>query len=193
MGVGDVLQASIQYSINGDKVCNVLHFQQTSSDGAIPPPKDLGLAIIEDLVPTLKAVLSNDCTITQISCRRVAPTKGGGYDVPCGVAGTVSIDTAPPQVCMLATLYSETQGKQGRGRIYIPAVPDTWLTGGTLIVSHGATYVAFLNALMAVIQAGSGATFQAGVYHEGGTFHDFTSHKLRSWSHTMRSRRMANP
>lgn len=194
MALNDILQATIRSNVGGEKIANVIHFKQTSADGALPQNEDLVAAIIEDLVPALADVMSSDGEIVDAIARRVSPAVGGSYVGPINEAGTVAQDTSPTQSCAVATLYSDTLTRKGRGRIHIGAVPDTFITNGCLTNASSATYVSFLALLLAAIQGGTGATFQAGVFNPDDlTFHAYTAHQLRSTVRTLRSRRISNP
>lgn len=194
MPVNDVLQASLRFSINGEKTANVLHFIQTSADGALPPNEDLAAAIIEDLWPSLKACLSDDCTLQSIAVKRIDPTLGGTTFVPVIEPGSVGQDTLPPNGCLVVTLYTNTLTKRGRGRMFISGIPDTFINQGRLNNADATVFVTFLDLLLSAIQGGAGATFHAAIWSAtAGSAQEITSHQLRARLINLRGRRMANP
>lgn len=195
MALNDIFRATIGMNVKGQKIVNVLHLQQTSADGALAPNKDVCAAIIEDLLPTYQACCSNDLTFESVRAHKVSPAIGGTYVEPvAATAGTVAQDTLPPNSAVVATLYSVTYTRQGRGRIFMSGVPDTFNATGCLTNAASAIYVTFLNKLLTTIQGGTGATFTIGVWSTvSATFHQFTSHELRAAINTLRSRRMENP
>lgn len=194
MSINDVYQATIGMNVKGQKIVNVLHFQQTSGDGVITPNNDLCLAIEEDLIPAYQTCCSNDLSFEKISAHKISPAIGGTYVKALAVAGTVAQDTLPPNGNVVASLYTANLTRQGRGRIFISGVPDTFVSSGRILNGSAATYVALLDLLLLPIQAAAGATFQAGIWSSVGlAFHDFTTHQLRSAINTLRSRRMENP
>lgn len=194
MPLNDILVAAIKMNVHGQKVVNVLHFKQTSADGALSPNKDLCLAIQEDIIPTYSLALSDELTFEAITAHRIKPTIGGTFHLTDGSSGSVTIDPVAPNVAALATLYSATLSRQGRGRIYIPGVGEDVINRGRITNGGSPQFVAFLDLLLGTIQAGTGATFVCGVYSKiGNTFSQFTSHELRARLATLRSRRMENP
>lgn len=194
MALSDVFQATIAMNVQGQEVVNVLHFEQTSGDGPIAPNRDLCLAIEASLIPVYKLCTSEDLTFEAIKAHRVKPSIAGTYVHPISGSGQVTEDTLPPNNSVLATLYTTNLTRAGRGRIFMPGVPDTFQNRGRLVVAGADLYVDFLAALLLPVQAGLGATFQAGVCNPpDGDFHDYTSHELRSRVNTLRSRRMENP
>lgn len=194
MALNDVFQAAIRFSIAGEKTANVLHFQQTSSDGALPPNEDLAAAIIEDFLPAYQNILSSDVTIQSIAVKRIDPTIGGSVVVDASLAGLDAGDVMPPQCAAVATLYSDLVSGSGRGRIFISGISDTMVTDGRLVNAQAANFVTLLDILKGSIQGGTGATFIAGIWSPRiAQFNQITYHELRSQIHTLRSRRMANP
>lgn len=194
MSINDVYQAVIGMNVKGQKIANVLHFEQTSGDGVITPNHDLCLAIQEDLLPTYQLTTSNDLSFESIRAHKISPAIGGTYVLPIAVLGLIAQDTLPPNGNVVATLYSDNLTRQGRGRIFISGVPDTVSGDGRLNSAAVGTYVTFLDLLMGTIQAAAGATFRAGVWSTVGlAFHDFTSYQIRARINTLRSRRMENP
>lgn len=194
MPINDIYQAALRFSINGEKTANVLHFEQTSSDGSDPPNEDLANAIIEDIWPSYKAAISNDATLQSVAVKKISPAIGGSIIVSVNEPGSISSDTIPPNGAAVVTLYSQTLSKQGRGRIYISGIPDNGQANGILDVAQMALFVTLADKIIAPVQAGTGATFQCGVWSTvGSAFHDFTDHMVRSTIRTLRSRRMANP
>lgn len=194
MPLNDVYQAAIKMNAKGQKVVNVLHFQQTSADGPIVPNKDLCLAIEEDLLPLYQLCASNDMNFEAVTAHKVVPAIGGSYVHPVGIAGLVAEDMLPSNSAALATLYSATLTRQGRGRIFFPAIPDTLANDGRLVNSASGVFVDFCTALQGSIQAAAGATFICGVWSKAGNaFHQYVYHELRARLATLRSRRMENP
>lgn len=194
MAINDVYQTTIRMNVKGQKIVNVLHFEQTAGDGAIPVNHELCLAIEEDLIPGYQACCSNDLSFEAITAHKISPAVGGTYVRPLAVSGTVAEDTLPPNASVVATLYSANLTRQGRGRIFLSGIPDTFASKGRVENADAATYVTFLDLLLAPIQFAAGPTFRCGIWSTVGlAFHDYTSHQLRAAINTLRSRRMENP
>ena len=194
MPSGDVYSASSRFSIKGEKTVNVLHFSQTSADGSGPVNQELADAILQDIWPSYKALLSNDCTLQNISVYKIAPAVGGSILVNVAEAGGVAVDTIPPNACVVATLYTDHFTGRGRGRIFMSGIPDSHVDGGRIVNASAALYVTFLNTLKAPIAFGSGVSFVPSVWStKGAIARPITAHALRAALHNLRSRRMANP
>jgi len=193
MALNDIFQAALQFNIKGEKVANVLHFKQTSSDVILPANEDLVAGIREDIWPSYQAILSEDVTLQSIACKKISPALGGSVVVPVNEAGTVAEDTMPTQSTVVATLYSDSIGARFRGRIYISGVPKTLVQDGRILNSAATDFVTFLDTLKTTVQAGTGATFAPGVWSVyASIFSQYTYHELRAFTHTLRGRRMAS-
>jgi hypothetical protein len=194
MPASDVLQATLAFSQNGQKLVNVLHFEQTTADGALNPAADLAAAINAAIWPSYALCLADAIELQGINCRRIDPTPGGNIYTPIASPGLIAQEAYPPNSCAVAILYTAFVGAVGRGRIHIPGVPITFAEGGRINNGDAATYVTFLNTLLAPISTGGGATFQCGVWSTVNTvLYPLTGHQLKSQLRTLRGRRMDAP
>jgi hypothetical protein len=194
MALNEIFQVVIGMNLKGQKLCNVLHLKQTSIDGPDPPNKDACLAVEFSLIPGYQAITSEDLTFEVIRAHRVGPTVGGTYVHTTTGTGGIAVDTIPPNGAVLATLYSDLFTRRGRGRIYIPGVPDTWTDSGRIVNAQASTYASFLDILLTPITVTGGATYRAGVFStDTMVHHAYIQHQVRSRLVTIRSRRMENP
>jgi len=194
MAIGDRYEASLLYSLKGEKCANVLRFQQTQNTSTVSDELDLGNAIKADLWPAIKAASSDDLVLQIIRVRRYAPTAGGSIMVTVDEAGSISEDSLPSNNCVVITMYSESPTKNGRGRIHLPGIPDTHNQDGLLPASVTGLYEAISTVMEApFIGPDLGAWLYGIGDSEGATFHPATNHQLRSWLHTLRGRRAAAP
>lgn len=193
MAVGDILRASLLYSVKGEKCANVLHFKEIDDPGA-DNERLLGEAIANDLWGTpLRACVSNDCTLQMVRVSRIDPTVGGPINVAVDNHGTVTEDTLPPNSTVLLSLYSARLDRAGRGRMFIPGVPKTFNQDGLLPQSAVSTFNTFADLLL-VNLSNSGGQWTPGVWSvTHSEFNQFVSYELRSWIHTLRGRRNAAP
>lgn len=63
--------------------------------------------------------------------------------------GTVDPPTLPPANAAAITRRGSRRGPQGRGRVYLPAVPTAWTTGG--LVTTTTAYTAFATAMVSQV------------------------------------------
>jgi hypothetical protein len=194
MAANDIYQLTLGLNLKGQKMANVMHFQQQSVDGTLPPNEDLAKAFEAVLISPYMDCCSNDLTSETIRTHKVSPSVGGTYVHPAPYTGAISSDTSPSNNSVIATLYSATISRAGRGRIFIPGVPDNKVSDGRLLNASAAIYVTFLDLLLANISDSGGATFRAGIWAPGAsTFKPIIQHQVRAVLTTLRSRRMENP
>lgn len=193
MAVNDVYESSLLFSIKGEKCACVLHYQETTDPGS---GNELNLAstIYSQIwTPSMKVCLSNDAQLQTIRVRRIDPTAGGPIDLPVLEAGTISVDVMPPNNCILISLMTDRLDKSGRGRIHISGAPKTHNQDGLLDVTNLSLWNSLATALIAPM-TGSSSAFQLGVWSRKETeFNSAVDYNVRSWHHTLRSRRMAAP
>jgi len=191
MPLNDIFQLVVRCSAKGEKLVNVMHYQQTSSDGTEPTVEDVAKAWVADCLPLYRAAVSHDLTVIQLATHRVLPTVGGQYIEPVSLAGTIAEDMQPTQINAVLTLYSVNLERKGRGMIHVPAVPDSIVTNGRINNASTAPYVALGAQLCTAITGPGGATFQPGVLHKAtGDFYFYVASQLRSNVRTLRGRRM---
>lgn len=194
MPVNDVYRTALQYSVNGEKCANVLHFIQTSGDGGANVVAELASAIQGTIIPPFTNCMSNDAHMDAITAHKISPAIGGSVVVPDTTVGAVVNDTLPPNSVVCLALYSDHLTGRGRGRMYFSGVPDQYSSAGRLTNTGPNLYVTFANILLASLAGGNGTTFKCGVWSTtGAIFYEYTTHQVRSRLITLRSRRIANP
>jgi hypothetical protein len=91
--------------------------------------------------------------LTQPTLQTVSSTVSGG------LAGTGPANHEPNQCAVVISRYTNVKGQHGRGRIYLPAIPTSWVTGSTITLAGGITaYNAF------AVDLGTGITISAIAY-----------------------------
>lgn len=194
MALNDVFELSLLFNLKGQKLANVLHFEQDSADGAIPPNEDICNAFYEDCWPAMQDLLSNDISLENIKGRRIDPTPGGVYLLPVGEPGNVGVDSLPPNSTLLTTIYTNELSRSGRGRMSISGIPKSYSQNGLMQNGAIATVAAFYDLLLATIQYGANAVFTYGVWSAlAETWYEAVSYQIRPQLHTLRGRRMENP
>jgi len=87
---------------------------------------------------TLVGLLSNEASIISVYVRRVAPTAGvplllifGSVTYP-NIVGTVVSEAVPSTSAAVWSWYTALASGRGRGRTYIPGIPESHQDGGYL-------------------------------------------------------------
>lgn len=194
MPVNDVYRVALQYSVNGEKCANVLHWRQTSVDGGANVVAELASAVIGSVIPNFIAAMSNDAHMDAVTAHKIDPVIGGSIVVPDTTVGGLVNDTLPANSVVCISLYSDHLTGRGRGRMYMSGVADQYQKYGRLTNSGPGVYITFGNTLLTPLVGGSGTGFNVGVWSTtGAVFYDYTYYLIRSRIITLRSRRMANP
>lgn len=114
--------------------------------------------------PLLKAVLTASCNYNGVA---VSANIGGGTYTAIGNThfgvGTLSGDFQPPQVAAVVRKGSDDPGRSGRGRWFLPLVPEV-LTLGYGLTGAGQTAYNTLAAALIANQGAGGTTWIAGLY-----------------------------
>jgi len=108
------------------------------------------------------AATSADFTLSSIKGQCLTTPTRVAYTLPVGTAGTGPAGHQPSTVCATFDRYSGVKGQAGRGRVSMPAVPNTWVTASLINATGIAAYATFLNDLKTGFVA-SGVTYVAQV------------------------------
>lgn len=192
MAAGDVYQVDLLYDQDGQKCANVIHVTETVDPGA-DNENLLALAVKNNLwTGIVQAVMSTSCILQMIRVRRIDPTAGGPTLLAVDEGGDIAQDPFPPGTCVLISLYSDTVSKRGRGRIHLPGIPKNTAAEGMLLETEVINFDAIANALKTVWTQ-SGGSWEPCIWSTVDVApHDIKYHKVRSWLHTLRSRRMSS-
>jgi hypothetical protein len=86
------------------------------------------------VVTPLRACLSSDCTFTAVkaTCLTQPSRMPSTFNVlPANQAGTVAGTHVPSEVAAIISKLSGVKGQHGRGRLYLPGIPSSFLAPGT--------------------------------------------------------------
>jgi len=157
MPVNDIYRATIAQSINGVHVANVMHFQQLDDEGSEVPEDSLKAALETIILPVWVPMLSNDAVIQDCAIKRVLPTPDQPFVYSfSGGTGTVAQESEPPNLAVVATIYSNDNSRKGRGRNYFAGIASTLIQGAVPKASFVSLFATFKAALMSAFQdAGS--------------------------------------
>jgi len=141
MAIGDVYEAQISYQLGSQPILNVIHLEETTAETVADPAFGVNTAIYTMLSDTLLDLLSDDARIIGVYTRRIAPTPGAPSQLVFGTAefpvldGTVVSQRIPSQAAALWSFYTILNTRRGRGRIYIPGIPETHQNDGQMTLA----------------------------------------------------------
>lgn len=96
------------------------------------------------------AVMSNTCVLRG----GIIYVNNGSYvaskTITTSVTGTVVQDSLPGQDAAVVRLHTATGGRKGRGRLFLPGVPETFATESRINATGVTAYEAFIAGLMAM-------------------------------------------
>lgn len=127
-----------------------------------------------------------------VQVRILPPSVGSGftYSEFSAAVGEVSGENVGAQECAIFSKYTEELSRQGRGRVYLPFVPESFVNSGCLTMAAKGYYEAAMAPLLLEnIDFGAGGVAKPGVWSRvGNTFHNMAFAPLRSVTVTQRRR-----
>lgn len=147
----DVLLFEIVGQLFGQTTISTFHYRWEADNSADQITEaDADAAIRLTLSTPYRDCLTTDWTGLFTRTFVVKPTS----TIPALVTtytpdGVVDPPTLPPTNAVAITRRGTRRGPQGRGRVYLPAVPTAWTTGG--LVTTSTAYTAFGTAMIAVV------------------------------------------
>lgn len=190
----DIMELVVGYTQDGAKLINRLHVRATQNDITMSTPQAAAEGFVEDIWPKFKAVMSINCVLQTVRARRIYPTVGGSWITNVDEAGAVSDDPLPPNAALIISIRTALRTRRGRGRIFLPGIPDSYHNHGNIDISNFADYNNLTQALGLPIQKGGEVVFEYGIWDKiGNNFNTFLSAVIRARIATLRSRRMSNP
>jgi hypothetical protein len=169
--VGDIIQVTPRWLIEGQQCENVWYFQCVNADPDFLT--NLLLVIAQCLITNLLPALGANVTLESVHGKIVGPALGaedewtpGAGDV---IAGAASGDSEPSFVSAVVSLRTAHPGRTGRGRIYFGGVPEGSTTGSLLNLETG-LYPAIIATLLCIVnhfpqrELGGAASYEWGIY-----------------------------
>lgn len=208
--VGDIIQVTPRYTIEGQQTENVWYFQCVNAD----PDILLGLLVIvaHCIITHLLPALGNNVTLDSVVGKIVGPAVGGQAEwrptTGDVVAGANTGDSEPSFVAAVISLYTAHPGRTGHGRSYIGGVPESDTTGSLINIESPlwaalAATVACIVAAFPARELGGAASYEWGIYSrkDGGVtkppypvtgYHAITAAIPKRELGTMRSRKLGH-
>jgi hypothetical protein len=153
VAVGDIVQVTPRYTLEGQQCENVLHFRcvAADSDMTLHLLKVIAQCFITHLVP----VLGNQFKLESVHGKIVGPAVGEEDEwVPLAtdtITGAVATDTLPSFVSAVVGIYSTQPGRSGRGHFSLGGIVAAD-TVGSLLNLTAPTWIA-IGAFVACVLA----------------------------------------
>lgn len=147
MAAKNVYEARIIGQVANQVFNLVLHLQD--NDIRDPDPKKVANAVMLNFAGAARAVTSNEATFQYCLARVIGDPMGEPYMSDSGnnLAGQV---TAPALPSFNAAIVQQRTGfisRRKRGRIYMPGVPQTYVSGGQINATGTTGYNQFFTTL----------------------------------------------
>lgn len=126
-----IVQATIEGRADGQLTINDLYFFAT---GAITAPglNALATALANWINTSLAPLLSRDWTSSRVRVFDLTTPTGLQAELTSAVVGGVDVEAAPNNVAACISLRTAQRGRSGRGRNFIPGIPNSVITLNTL-------------------------------------------------------------
>lgn len=165
---GDVLAVQIVGKLFEQETNTTFHWQVNSA------PVDTSLtSMLTDIalivLPDYKDCCSELWEAVAIRGRRVTPSPTRSYAVVQTGNGTVGEESLPPSVAGVISRFTNSNQRTGRGRIFLPAVPETWHQNGGLNLAGQAAYAAFAPILDLPITLAGGSVLDPVLFRRPNT------------------------
>lgn len=137
---GEIHELTVHGRLEGQQALNVMFFQATTTSDTIET--QLLRAMIICLTTTLIPGLGSNYTLEKVASKRVYPTLGPIIELaPLGtddVTGESAGDTLPSFVSALISIQTTRGGRSGRGRMFIPGIPEGSTSGSSILTESPA-------------------------------------------------------
>lgn len=151
MAVGDIFRVQVNMEAGSVPTMNVLHVREQVSSTPPALPTDAVVEMAAQAYTALAAQLSEDWRVISIRAHIVTPftpippsvTVFGGAEA---IEGAITGDMVPSNAPAVISLYTTQIGRSGRGRIFLPGIPELHQADGQM------TEAAF-TALAAIVKA----------------------------------------
>ena len=157
---GTIYELSVDMDLNGNKVINVHHFEQTSADFGEDPRQELINAYQADVEGPQLLCQSDDILIEGYRVRAIHPVETQSFSLAAPAAGTLVGEALPANAGALLTWYTEEGSPIRIGRSFLPGIREQDTVRGVVISTLRTVLVGLGNALVAEIESGNALTFE---------------------------------
>lgn len=133
-GIGEIHEITVYGTQELQQVMNVLHVRVDAATNNME--LDVLKAIMDCYVEILMPHSGSNWQLGGVRAKQVAPVLGPIYEyIPEtteGMQGEEAGDTLPAHISVCINIYTTRGGKSGRGRMFIPGVPESATTGSVI-------------------------------------------------------------
>lgn len=136
--VGSIHQLDVLMRQEGQKIMNSYFVR---CDTTVDSMEERALrALLECYLNSLIPVSGSNLLIESVRGKEVAPTLGPIYEIQPEatdvVQGEEEGDTLPSHISVCINLHTERGGRSGRGRVFIPGIPESATQGSQLTATN---------------------------------------------------------
>lgn len=159
MALNDVYLIKVQGRLFSQATINTFHYKETlqitAGDNAAAIATAFNAA--GGVAANLRGTVSSDWMHETTSVQRIRPLPMNEAVILTQMtAGTRASGSCPPQVAAVVTRRTGLAGRANRGRIYVPAIPESDHENGKCTAAFFVQLIAFASFLDDVITVGAG-------------------------------------
>jgi len=135
VAVGDILQLNVEGVLYGQRTVNTFYFAVTVNDDMSTLGQFLDTFLDPNVDQMMPDIMSVDWKFFRGVGSIIHPVLRRSAQVVSDVAvrdGQVAGDSLPPSVTYVIARRTNIRGPRGRGRVFIPGVPETYHDSGQL-------------------------------------------------------------
>lgn len=137
-GVGEIHEITVYGTQELQQVMNVLHVRVDAATDNME--LNVLKAIIDCYIEILMPQSGSNWQLNGVRAKQVAPILGPIYEyIPEtteGMQGEAAGDTLPSHCSICFNIHTTRGGKSGRGRLFIPGIPEGATSGSTIPISN---------------------------------------------------------
>jgi hypothetical protein len=136
--VGEIWEVVLEGRQEGQQVLNVMHFRFDNNNSNVE--ENLLRALVECLLTVLLPTAASTYQYVRCMGKQVSPILGPiieiGQEASDVIQGADVGDALPSFVSVCANIHTVRGGRSGRGRMFIPAIPESSTVGSFVSTVH---------------------------------------------------------
>lgn len=149
MATGDLYRVAFNYNVHGQSCVNVMYMKQTVVGAGTAQTAATALApLLKDVfkIVLTRGSTSNTCNVSTQLVARLLTDQG---QASANFADEGPLDAALPALnAMVVRIRTGFSGRSHRGRIFVGAVPASWVSGSVMNATGITKYGLFATALI---------------------------------------------
>ena len=125
-------QVRLQGTVDSQITINDLFFELSGGGINVANLTTLAVAVEDWWALNVANLLSFDWSTTRVSAIDLTSITGPAVDVPSSTVGGFSGEAAPNNVAACVSFRTASRGRSGRGRNFVPGIPNSEITLNTL-------------------------------------------------------------